>query len=644
MLCKFVNAQCVNGNVENGNFTNWSGATNTIATSGAVNFGTNVYGIVPGRHTIMTPGFDPIVGAPLNVVNQGNFSIRLGNSLTSGQTEMIKYTFLVTTANKNFAFRYAMVMQDPGHQPSALQPAFSYMLFKGANWTDWTVSTNTITSNTFAADSTNPFFSKAAGDVLWKNWTIECIDLTNYVGQTVSIIFSTKDCALGAHFGYAYIDGLCESNLANPLFNISTNVCLSNPIIADGTASNLENAHFWSVQEANSGWVATGPEYSQWFTGPAGIKDLKAFIESKGGQFKCNTYYRIKLGVSTTCNSWNSLVKLIYVRCPVVEDIPDIAFCCATTNTMVLGPKLTPNYSYNWAVNPLGYPYVINTTGNYATITNPNQSLTFSLTTTDQYGCSSTQDINLLAFGNYTVTVTAQRENCCSTKFVANIIFAGCAGEKISTAYYNAMLQKINFVWSNGATGPITYGTQRDSTLYTVTVTSPCATKTASGWHTGASFGSFTPLIAGNAFTPGSGSFNNTLIIYELGPNAPLAGQSPAYKATGYWLRIYNRWGGLVKEKKVDSWTGCLYQGEVNWDGKDESGNVVQDGVYVYKLMFKNCNNNWTNACNITTSTGGSVSATGLCKTEEWHWLPYGHYECVETWTESCIYSVTVLN
>ena len=40
-------------------------------------------------------------------------------------------------------------------------------------------------------------------DVFYKNWTSVSIDLTHYIGQTVSITFQTYDCALGGHFGYA---------------------------------------------------------------------------------------------------------------------------------------------------------------------------------------------------------------------------------------------------------------------------------------------------------------------------------------------------------------------------------------------------------------------------------------------------------
>jgi hypothetical protein len=35
------------------------------------------------------------------------------------------------------------------------------------------------------------------------------IDLSGQVGKTVTVQFLTEDCALGGHYGYAYVDNFC---------------------------------------------------------------------------------------------------------------------------------------------------------------------------------------------------------------------------------------------------------------------------------------------------------------------------------------------------------------------------------------------------------------------------------------------------
>ncbi len=63
-------------------------------------------------------------------------------------------------------------------------------------------------------------FTKKGTDIYWKSWTAVTIPLQNYVGQTVAIRFSTRDCCPncdaqeqgtggGSHYAYAYIDASC---------------------------------------------------------------------------------------------------------------------------------------------------------------------------------------------------------------------------------------------------------------------------------------------------------------------------------------------------------------------------------------------------------------------------------------------------
>jgi PKD repeat protein len=44
--------------------------------------------------------------------------------------------------------------------------------------------------------------------VAWRDWTEVAVDLSAYVGQSVSLEFETGDCRLRGHYGYAYIDAV----------------------------------------------------------------------------------------------------------------------------------------------------------------------------------------------------------------------------------------------------------------------------------------------------------------------------------------------------------------------------------------------------------------------------------------------------
>lgn len=63
-LINFVNAQCNNGNAENGDFTNWSGAY-SIRTVNGINLSAMTNGIDPQYHNVTNVGFDSNVGGNL---------------------------------------------------------------------------------------------------------------------------------------------------------------------------------------------------------------------------------------------------------------------------------------------------------------------------------------------------------------------------------------------------------------------------------------------------------------------------------------------------------------------------------------------------------------------------------------------------
>ena len=72
-----------------------------------------------------------------------------------------------------------------------------------------------------------------------------------------------------------------------------------------------------------------------------------------------------------------------------------------------------------------------------------------------------------------------------------------------------------------------------------------------------------------NAFTPDGDQFNNEFkpIFYS------------GYDPYSYTMRIFNRWGELVFETN---------NVEIGWKGTfGEGGNVVQDGLYIWKMEFK---------------------------------------------------------
>lgn len=193
---------CFNPDFELGTMAGWT-------VSSGFHPGYNAMGCCPnpaGQQSIMptAAGNDPYGGFPV-VFPGGNFSLRLGNNAINGEADRIEQQFLVTPANANFSYKYAVVLEDPNH-PISQQPSFQVEMVDTLN--------QLIPCTYFyvAAGQNIPgFFNSTTPGVIYKPWTTVLIDLTPYIGQNLTIRFSTFDCSLGGHFGYAYIDGVCQA-------------------------------------------------------------------------------------------------------------------------------------------------------------------------------------------------------------------------------------------------------------------------------------------------------------------------------------------------------------------------------------------------------------------------------------------------
>jgi gliding motility-associated-like protein len=203
---------------ELGNFTNWRLYTGTCC---AINTPT-LSGPVTNRHVITSgTAVDPFGGFPIVSPGSGSYSMRLGNSGTGSQAERARYHVRVPNGVNDYSliFRYAVVFQDPSHTASQ-QPRFEVKAYDSI--------TNAIVNCsqfTYVATSTLPGFilSGIGSNVWYKSWTTASIDLSGYAGRTVTVDFATGDCALGAHFGYGYVDLDCG------LFKINTVACVNSP-------------------------------------------------------------------------------------------------------------------------------------------------------------------------------------------------------------------------------------------------------------------------------------------------------------------------------------------------------------------------------------------------------------------------------
>ncbi len=163
---------------------------------------------IPGRHTVIPKGsMDGYGGFSLDAPNGSDYVIRLGNAVNGRGAESISYTLQVPSNVDAYSviFNYAVVLENPNHEYDE-QPKFTAKVID--------LNTNTTTSCgsfEFTAPGSGggiPGFQKSlqADSVLYKPWSPVMVNLSEYLGHTIRLEFTTNDCSRGGHFGYAYID------------------------------------------------------------------------------------------------------------------------------------------------------------------------------------------------------------------------------------------------------------------------------------------------------------------------------------------------------------------------------------------------------------------------------------------------------
>jgi gliding motility-associated-like protein len=261
---------CANMNFIMQNFTNWSADTGSMTyndslptySPGFASNGINASPIDPlARQTILNQATKPpsvrkgpgpiYAGYDSRITNLGfrdsvlpidsdltllspgsTVSVRLGNAVAGGQSEKLRKTFVVDQNSESFIYSYAAVLELPStsHTP-AQRPSFTvklldkndsllpgpcsvYYVYAGKD-------SSYLTYNDTVCNDLHLYAPGVCGATQYnyKLWTTVAVDLSPYIGQRISVEFITRDCSLGGHFGYAYINAQCSN------FEITSHFC-----------------------------------------------------------------------------------------------------------------------------------------------------------------------------------------------------------------------------------------------------------------------------------------------------------------------------------------------------------------------------------------------------------------------------------
>ena len=320
-----------------------------------------------------TPGLGPCTPAPCPSIpvvapGFGNASLQMGQQQTTGcVAEELTYALTVTAADTNFIFAYAMVLQDAGH--SVADQPFVDLCITDSNG-------NPVPCGCFrytGGPSIPGFYLAACGfNTYYKPWTIVGVNLSAYVGQTLTITILNVDCAQCGHFAHSYWDFTCK-----PLGGSASAFCIGQ---AASICAPYDPAITYTYQWYQNGNPYTGP--------PSATAQCINPIPLVGDTFTVDVMQ------PSGCN-----FTMTYVPTPmtVTPNFTSTVLCGTVTFTDVSTTSNgSPIVSWNWSF-PGGSP--ASSTVQNPTTTYPAGNYTVTLIVTSQSGCTDTISLPISVTG-----------------------------------------------------------------------------------------------------------------------------------------------------------------------------------------------------------------------------------------------------
>ncbi len=223
---------CNNIDFENGSLSGWTAcfAKNNEFTTNATDFSTTAFtcsgilgNVTEAAYDNSTTSYqvslvtgsavDPIVGPALPMVapGGGKYSACVGDGvgIKYGVAELSNQ-FTVSASSPILTLQYAAVLENPNHTYYQ-QPWFQIEVLDQNNNEISACGQYFVVSAAGLQGFHAVYYPIDVDSVYYKPWTTVYVPLYKYVGQCVTVIFKTADCAQGGHFGYAYVDASCSN-------------------------------------------------------------------------------------------------------------------------------------------------------------------------------------------------------------------------------------------------------------------------------------------------------------------------------------------------------------------------------------------------------------------------------------------------
>ncbi|MBS1782630.1 MAG: gliding motility-associated C-terminal domain-containing protein [Bacteroidetes bacterium] len=151
---------------------------------------------------------DQYGGFPALAPGGGTYSIKLGDNTAGSKCERARYYIHIPVSSNNYSFvyKYAFVLEDPGHTITQ-QPKFVVRPYDSATGDTFACATKTYIAGTAIPGAQQSSLTGPGGSsVTYMAWQSGTMNLSKQAGKTVVVDVQAFDCTPGAHMGMGYFD------------------------------------------------------------------------------------------------------------------------------------------------------------------------------------------------------------------------------------------------------------------------------------------------------------------------------------------------------------------------------------------------------------------------------------------------------
>lgn len=151
-----------------------------------------------------TPIYDRYISE--SAISKNRPILKLGNEETGARYDSAHFSFRVDSQFNLFTTEFLVVFEFPMNHEKKQRPSYELRIYDEGGSVIQCATFDELAEIESKNTRITLRFGQITCPILYTDWIPISVDLSNYIGKTLSATIIINDCTLSGHFGYVYID------------------------------------------------------------------------------------------------------------------------------------------------------------------------------------------------------------------------------------------------------------------------------------------------------------------------------------------------------------------------------------------------------------------------------------------------------